>query len=286
MNTGVFIRSAVVVASLCAVPTAIATQIDRPFFRANSVVIVIGATDDDTSGGVAPVVVGFNLLTSAPNTRSDDIIGVDGYVMNSQSGWVPGLDFSAGTSRLQLQNQTSGGAFSNSGDPDYLEVTDSYTAFGLDGTTDITTPQHRKVSRFLVASNAKFDVYAQASNLTKTDDFSTLDYKNIGIRIRLNVKGGTGAGRWGDMAQNPRIGGTGLDPSINDLGDLSGVPVKVFDGGRRTAADPGTLLEQAVSFNIRYALSPDADSSNINAYDFSMGIGNIGAEVAYTIYTP
>lgn len=283
---GVFIRGAVIAGSLCAANAARAGFLDRPFLRASSVVIVIGATEDDTSGGAAPYVVDFNLLTSAPNTPAHDIIGVDAYVMNSQSGWLPGLDFSAGASRLELQNQTSGGAFSNSGDPDYLEVTDSYTAFGIDGTTDITTRQHRKVSRFLVVSNTKFDVYAQASNLIKTDDFAVLDYENIGIRIRLNVKGGTGPGRWGDMAQNPRIGGTGLDPSINDLGDLSGVAVKVFDGGRRTAADPGTLLEQAVSFNIRYALSPNADSSNINAYDFSMGTGNIGAEVSYTIYTP
>jgi len=137
-----------------------------------------------------------------------------------------------------------------------------------------------------VVSNAAFDVYAHADNLVKTGDFTALDYENIGIRLRLNVKGGSGVGRWGDMAQNPRIGGTGLDASIDDLGDISAAPTKVFDGGRRTAKLRGTLLEQAISFNIRYALSPDADSSDINAYDFSMGTGTIGADVTYTIYTP
>lgn len=259
---------------------------DRPFFRASAIAIVIGATEDDSNAGVAPVASDFLLLTSASGTAANDIIGVDGFVMNSKSGWVAGHDFSGGATRLDLQDQTSGGAFSNSGDADYLEASDSYTAFGLDETTDITTRKHRKVSRFLVVSNAAFDVYAHADNLVKTGDFTALDYENIGIRLRLNVKGGSGVGRWGDMAQNPRIGGTGLDASIDDLGDISAAPTKVFDGGRRTAKLRGTLLEQAISFNIRYALSPDADSSDINAYDFSMGTGTIGADVTYTIYTP
>ena len=260
---------------------------DRAFFRASAIAIVIGATEDNTHGGLAPVASDFVFLNSGGSgTAAPDIIGVDGFVMNSKTGWLPGLDFSAGASRLDLQNQTNGGSFSNGGNPDYLDASDSYTAFGLDSTTDITTKKHRKVSRFLVVSNAAFDVYAQASNLTKNGDFTALNYSNIGIKIRLNVKGGSGPGRWGDKAQNPRIGGSGLDTNINDLGDISSAPKKFFGGGRRTAKLRGTLLEQAVSFNIRYALSSDANSSDINAYDFSMGTGSIGADVTYTIYTP
>ncbi len=266
--------------------SAYAGSTDRPFFRASAIAIVIGASEDDAHAGVAPVASDFLLLNSASGTAANDIIAADGFVMNSQAGWIAGHDFSGGSTRLDLQNQTSGGAFSNSGDPDYLEASDSYTAFGLDDTTDITTKRHRRLSRFLVVSNAPFDVYAHADNLVKTGDFAALDYENIGINVRLNVKGGSGAGRWGDMAQNPRIGGSGLDTSINDLGDISAIPTKVFDGGRRTAKLRGTLLEQAVSFNVRYALSPDPDSSNVNAYDFSMGTGTIGADVTFTVYTP
>lgn len=55
-----------------------------------------------------------------------------------------------------------------------------------------------------------------------------------------------------ENAQNPSVGGTGIDTSLNDLGDISVGPVKMFDGGRRTARNAGT----------------------------------IGADVTFTVYTP
>jgi len=269
--------------------TAAASFIDRPFFRALPLVVVIAATEDEANGGVAPVAVDFNLLTPASSGfAAPDLIGVDGFVFNSNSGFDPGHNTSGGATRLELDNETSGGRFRNpgGGDIDFLEASDSLTAFGLDETTDINMRQARNVSRFLVVSNAAFDVYAQASNLTRTGDFTALNYENIGFRARLNRSGGSGLGRWGDAAQNPAIGGDGIDTDLDDLGDLSAGPTKLFDGGRRTARFPGSLLEQAVSFNIRYALSQTPDASNLNSYDFSLGTGTIGADVTYTVYTP
>ncbi len=267
-------------------PPAYGAGGDRPFFRASSIAIVIGASANETDGGVVPIASDFVFLNGPSGTQAADIIAANGYAMNSSSGWVAGHDFSAGLTRLELLDETSGGNFSNGDNSSYLDNNDSFTAFGIDGDTDVTTRKHRKLSRFLVVSNAPFDVYARASNLIKTDDFAALDYENIGIKIRLNTSGGSGPGSWGSRAQNPKIGGTGFDLSINDLSDISAGPTKVFDGGRRTAKNRGSLLEQAVSFNIRYALSPDADSSASNAYDFSMGVGTIGADVTYTVYTP
>ena len=269
--------------------SAASAPIDRPFFRAMPLVVVIAATDDEENGGVAPVAVDFNLLTPASSgSAAPDLIGVDGFVFNANSGFDPGHNASGGASRLEIDNETSGGSFSNpgSGDIDYVEATDTLTAFGLDNSTDIDTRRSRNVSRFLVVSNAPFDMYAQATNLTRTGDFAALNYENIGFRALLNRSGGSGAGRWGDAAQNPAIGGSGLDFGLNDLGDLSAAPTKLFDGGRRTARVRGSLLEQAVSFNIRYALSLTPDASLTNAYDFSMGTGTIGADVTYTVYTP
>ena len=262
---------------------------DRPFFRATALVVVIGATADEANDGVAPVVVDFNLLTPATSgAAAIDLIGIDGHVFNANSGFDPGHDFSGGATRIDIDNETSGGTFGNpgGGDIDYLEASDSLSAFGLDGTTDVNTRQSRHVSRFLVASNAPFDMFAQASNLVRTGDFTALDYENIGFRALINRTGGSGAGQWGTAAQNPAIGGSGLDTNIDDLGDLSAGPTKFFDGGRRTARDIGTLLEQSVSFNIRYALSGDANARHNNAYDFSLGTGTIGADVTYTVYTP
>lgn len=282
-TAGVFVAGGL----LCAPKTKAA--IDQPFFRVLPLVVVIAATKDEANGGVAPVVVDFNLLTPASTgAAAPDLIGVDGFVFNANSGFDAGHDFSGGASRLDIDDEISGGNFGNpgGGDIDYLEPTDSLSAFGLNETTDINVRRARNVSRFLVASNTAFDVYAEATNLTRTGDFVGLNYENIGFRARLNRTGGSGVGRWGSAAQNPAIGGSGLDNSLDDLSDLSVGPTKIFDGGRRTARTRGSLLEQAVSFNIRYALSLTADASDENSYDFSMGTGTIGADVTYTIYTP
>ena len=274
--------------SLLSAP-ATEAAIDRPFFRVLPLVVVIAATEDEANGGVAPVAVDFNLLTPASSgSAAPDLIGVDGFVFNANSGFDAGHDFSGGASRLTVDNEISGGNFGNpgGGDIDYLETTDTLSAFGIDETTDINTRRARNVSRFLVVSNTAFDIYAEASNLTRTGDFIGMNYENIGFRARLNRSGGSGAGRWGDAAQNPAIGGSGLDAAMDDLSDLSAGPTKIFDGGRRTARIRGSLLEQAVSFNIRYALSLTPDASDANLYDFSMGTGTIGADVTYTVYTP
>lgn len=268
---------------------AMADVIDRPYFNAQALVIVIGATENETNGGIAPVAADFALLTPASSGgQAVDLIAADGYVFNSNSGFDAGHDFSGGATRLDIDNETFGASFGNpgGGDIDFLEASDSLTSFGLDETTDINTRQSRHVSRFLVVSNAPFDLFAQASNLIKTGDFTALDYENIGFRALINRSGGSGVGRWGDAAQNPAVGGGGIDSSLNDLGDFSSGPTKLFDGGRRTARNVGTLLEQAVSFNIRYSLSGAADAAQNNAYDFSMGVGTLGADVTYTIYTP
>ena len=284
------VSAAIILAGCSLMPvTATSAVIDRPFFRALPLVVVIAATEDEANGGVAPVAVDFNLLTpDTSGAAAHDLIGVDGFVYNSNAGFDPGHNFNGGATRLDIDDELSGGSFGNpgGGDIDFLEPTDTLSAFGLDETTDINTRDARNVSRFLVVSNTAFDIYAQASNLSRTGDLAALNYENIGFRVLLNRSGGSGAGRWGDAAQNPAIGGSGFDSNLDDLGDLSAGPTKIFDGGRRTARVQGSLLEQAVSFNIRYALSLTPDASDDNAYDFSMGTGTLGADVTYLVYTP
>jgi len=68
------------------------------------------------------------------------------------------------------------------------------------------------------------------------------------------------------------------------LADLDGPPVKVFDGGQRTARRNGTTLSQAVSFQSRYNLRGAGGITN--SYDFSQGVGAISADVTYTVFTP
>ena len=262
-----------------------AATLDRPYFRARSVVIVIGASDFSENGGNAPVALDFNLLDdTTPGTPAADIIGDDGVTFNYNSNQFNAIsDGSESGYEYNILNPTFGGAFTSVGPHQTLDANDSYSAFGLDDTTDIELVRENRRSQFLVASNAPFDIYAEASDIVATGDFSSLGYNNIGYRLRLRVRGGTGTWRWGRRAQNPAPG-AGIVGGINHLGHLTSGPTKVFEGIRKTARARGTLLQHAVGFQSIYNLR--GANAILNNYDFSMGTGEIGATVTYTIYTP
>jgi hypothetical protein len=276
--------------STLAVAPAQASVIDRPFFRADSIVIVFGASDFEENGGVAPVVYDFYLLNSASGNAGQDLIDADGVSINYNTGRYNPIQNGEGSGwEFQINNPTFGGQFNSAGPHQTLDANDSYNAFGLDESTDIDLlGGGARASRFYVASNAAFDIFGEASNLQTTGDFSSLDYTNIRYRLRINRTGGSGVNRWGQMAQDPSLGGSGIvlgqNGTLFTLDDLSGGPQKVFDGGRRTASSPGSIMQQAVSFQSRYNLL--GAGINGNNYDFSQGIGSISADVTYTIYTP
>jgi len=274
----------------CFSTPALSAVVDKPYFRASAVVIVFGATDFEENGGVAPVVYDFHVLDNATSGQAaPDLIGADGRTINYntqrynpiQSGISSGWEY-------QVNNPTFGGTFQSSAPHQTLDANDSYTAFGLDNTTDVDLlGGGGRASRFFVASNTAFDIFGQASNLSATGDFSTMDYNNIRYRLRYQVSGGGGANRWGRRAQDPAPSGNGITyggPGLFTLDGMSGAPVKVFQGERRTARARGSIMDHAVSFQSRYNLR--GSSTNGNNYDFSQGIGSIAADITYTIYTP
>lgn len=265
--------------------------IDRPFFRASAVVIVFGASDFEEDGGVAPVVYDFHLLDDATSGEAaPDIIGLDGRTINFNSGRFNPIQSGEGSGwEFEISNPTSGGQFNSVGPHQTLDANDSYTAFGLDAATDVDLlGGGARASRFYVTSNVPFDIFGEASALQATGDFSALDYSNIRYRLRYQVTGGGGANRWGQSAQDPGLGGDGITygdgSTFQSLAGLTAAPVKVFDGGQRTARDRGSILQQAVSFQSRYNLR--GAGINGNNYDFSQGVGTLAADVTYTIYTP
>lgn len=263
--------------------------VDRPYFNAEAMVIVFGASDFTENGGVAPVVFDFNLLDTATGTAATDLIGVDGVTINFNTGqYNPTSDGSESGWEMQINDQTSGGVFTSSGPHQTLDANDSYSAFGIDEDTDIDLlGGGARASRFFVASNAPFDIFGEATDLVATGGFALLDYSNIRYRLRMQRTGGGVATRWGQRAQDPGTGGAGVvvgGAGLWTLDDLSAGPTKVFDGGRKTAAQRGSIMQQAVGFQSRYNLR--GSGINGNSYDFSMGAGRLGAEVTYTIYTP
>ena len=259
-----------------------AGSLDRPFFRAQSIVVVMGGDDFSENGGTALFAVDFNLLNSASGTAANDIIAADGVTTNFNTGQFNAI--SNGTDsgyEYDITDPVSGGVFTSVGPHQTLDANDIYSEFELDDNTDIDLVTGNRASQFLVASNAAFDIYAQASDLVATGDFSAYDYSNIRYRLRLTV---TVPGRHGANAQNPSNGGSGLINSVNRLSHMTAAPTKVFDGGRRTAASRGSLIDHAVSFRSRYRLR--GAGAAVDDYDLSMGAGALGATVTYTIYTP
>jgi hypothetical protein len=279
-------------------PPVSADVVDRPYLRTGPVVIVFGASDYLEAGGVAPVVGDFLLLDDASTGGSGqagtDLITGDLRPINyNTQRFNPINSPEEAGFEYTITDPTFGGAFNSVGPHQTLDGNDSYDAFGLDETTDITRQGGGgRASRFYVASNAPFDIFARASNLTNTGGFSSLGYENIRFRFRVQTTGGGGTNRWGTAAQDPSIGGSGVvigqtPGPLATLDDLSGAnPVKIFDGGRRTAARRGNILEQAVSFQARYNLRQAGAAANANNFDFSLGTGTLAADVTYTIYSP
>ena len=260
----------------------LAGTLDRPFFRAQSIVIVMGGDAFSEDAGTAPFAADFNLLNSASGTQANDIIAADGVSMNYNSGQFNAVSNGEDSGyEFDILNPVSGGVFTSAGPHQTLDANDSYSEFELDATTDIDIVTGNRSSQFLVASNAAFDIYAQASDLVASGDFSSYDYSNIRFRFRLTV---AVAGRHGANAQNPSTGGSGIINGINRLSLMTAAPTKIFDGGRRTAASRGSLLDHAVSFRSRYNLR--GANAATNNYDLSMGAGALGATVTYTVYTP
>ncbi|WP_371398318.1 hypothetical protein [Fretibacter rubidus] len=272
--------------------TAYASVIDRPFFQVLGVVVVWGGTDFDENSGTAPVVSDFVLLTPATGTAGADLITGDVYSV--VTGSLDPISDSGtavdGTATFDpVTGETSGGTFTDNGTAGVLDAADTLTAFGLDATTDVSgglVGSHN--SSFYVASNAAFDIFAQSSNVVATGDFLTdgLDDENISFAMSIETSGTDGGLAFGGAtAQDPSTGGTGVVATIDSLDDMS-TQTKVFDGGQRTAAAPGSLTEQSVRFDSVYTLDSDTGTAGVQGYDLSMGVGTLQADVTYTIFVP
>lgn len=262
---------------------ASADVVDRPFLRAGSVVIVFSGSDFIENNWEAPIVHDFVLLDNVPSGQAgNDIIAGDGVAVNFPFDPVSNGD--SGGWPFEISGQTSGGVYDNNPSFQMLDANDSYSAFGMDQDTDIDLLGNQaRFAWFFVTSNSAFDIYAEANNLTGNGDFAGLDYDNITYQLIVRSPASASIGQ---RSQNPAIGGSGIviGNGGDTLEDLTGAPVKVFDGGRRTAASRGTIAQQAVGFASIYRLR--GASVNGSNYDLSMGTGILTADVIYTIYAP
>lgn len=265
--------------------SAEASVIDRPFFRANSVVIIFSGGDFVENNGEAPLAHDFVLLDNvASGTEGNDLIAQDGVPVNFP--FDPISDGSSGGWPFQISGQTSGGVYDNNPSFQMLDANDSYTAFGIDNSTDIDLLGTQvRFAWFFIASNTAFDIYAEASNLVTEGDFTGLGYNNIGYQL---LEFSPASPSIGQRSQLASVGGNGIVIGSNangfTLDDISSGQTKVYDGGRRTARIPGSIAQQATGFASVYRLrgSPITGTN----YDFSMGTGVLSADVTYTVFAP
>jgi len=160
-----------------------ASVIDRPFFRANAVVIIFSGGDFVENNGEAPLVHDFVLLDNVTSgTEGNDLIAQDGVPVNFP--FDPISDGTSGGWPFQITGQTFGGAYDNNPSFQMLDANDSYTAFGINNSTDIDLLGTQvRFAWFFVTSNTAFDIYAEASNLVTDGDFTGLGYENIGYQL-------------------------------------------------------------------------------------------------------
>jgi len=262
-----------------------AATIDKPFFRANALVIIFSGGDFVENNGEAPLVHDFVLLDNvASGTAGNDLIAQDGVPVN-----FPFDPISDGTTAgwpFQITGQTFGGTYDNNPSFQVLDANDSYTAFGIDNSTDVDLLGTQvRFAWFFVASNTAFDIYAESSNLVTSGDFSALNLNNIGYQL---LEFSPASASIGQNSQLASVGGSGIIVGNNATGftldDLSSGQTKVYDGGRRTARIPGSIAQQATGFASVYRLrgSPITGAN----YDFSLGTGILSADVTYTVFAP
>ena len=262
-----------------------ASVISHPFFNVSGVVIVWGANDWQENGGSSPIVSDFVLMNSGSGNAGNDIILGDTYAMLKGSLLpVPKNSDPAAGNELYISRKAPSGSewFSDNNSNGLLDINDSFNAFQLRDITDLVMRRNTMNHHFYVASNIAFDIYAQVDNLQASDDFSILGLENIRWQMKVKVKGSDGLS-FGSKAQNPSAGGSGIVGSNNRL-DTMVAPTKVFDGGRRTAREKGSIAQHSVRFTSNYELRRTGTTTD--GYDLSMGKGHIEMDITYTIYTP
>ena len=244
-----------------------ASVIDRPFFKVLGTVVVWSATDNSGNAVVHDFILG--------TTGSPDLIAGDGNAV------VTGT-------LVPLDQSTVGSAFDANGDGNLdnpLTVADS---------VDAQVGEY--LSSYHVASNTPFNIEAVADQFVATGDFDesvggetpaaydALHADNISLALAVSQTGTSGSVNFGSAAQLPYSNASTAFGAFETGTTLDNILTSsdVFAGDQRTASTAGTIAEQSVRFDATYNLQ---DNSG-NAYDMSMGFGELQARVTYTVYVP
>ncbi|MCR9270132.1 MAG: hypothetical protein NXH72_09115 [Hyphomonadaceae bacterium] len=261
------LAGAALAASTAAVAPANASIIDRPHFKVLGVVIVWSA-DDAT--GTTPIATDF-VIDDQTGSGDTDLIGgtnVDGrtVVTGSLTATADASSTAGLGSVLSIDDSLANNIATVNTD-----TAASFAAFDVSDAT-LTGAAMTYESSFYVASNTAFNIDGVATQTAASGDFAMTD---IGYNMGVTVTGTDGSLTFGGNAQDPQ----GTFGSFSDLSLVDG-STPVYEGGRRTAASAGSIVDQSVRFDATYTLGAGG------VYDLSQGAGEIQADVVYTVYVP
>jgi hypothetical protein len=255
---------------------------DTPSLKAAGTVIVWGA-DAFGAPGSAPIVADWiidtgNGLSGATSGDHDLIAGdVHTVITGSLLPTTDGFGNAVGAPHRITQPLSGGTIFTDSSGNGSLGVEDSFSAFGLRASTDVTTVNTLEVdTSFYVASNVPYAIDVQAAPLAGTN---LVQFGLMRVTMTTTVAGNDGLA-FGASAQYSHNGGANGGRNLNNT-SLSTLllPQRAYTGNRRTARVPGSIADQSIRFNLTYRY-------NAGTYDLADGLFDAGAAVVYTVWVP
>lgn len=129
-------------------------------------------------------------------------------------------------------------------------------------------------NHFFVASNTAFSVDAE---LTNSATLRAVTFEDINLTIKTYLSDADHP-TLGTRAQYPHSAGSsgGVAPGVQTLADIR-TRTTIFRGNQRTAAEPGTIKEQSIKFEMTYEMSKIERPGNIIAAH---------SVVTYTVFVP
>lgn len=254
---------------------------DRPNFDVQGVVIVWAADN----AGQTPILSDFVIDTGTGNTAASsgdtDLIASDVYtvVTGTLTPTQDSVSSATGGMPFLITNTASGTIDTDTNNDGVVSAADSVTAFELQDISDARVDATRQSSSFYVASNVPFAIDAEVLAPSSGLDFILM----LITRVQLSVTTSGSAGiAFGSNAQAPHSsGGTAGFAPQRRLWDYRN-PRNIFTGNQRTAATPGSIIDQSVRFDAEYAIA----AANLAGYDLSLGTFDFEVEVIYTVFVP
>lgn len=252
----------------------------KPHFKVLGMVVVWAADVGSNVPVVSDFVIDTGNGTTAATSGDADLIAdnVHTVVTGSLIATQDALN-SVGTMPFVITNTTSGNVQTDSNGDGILDASDSFSGFGLLGTSDTRVDATTTHTSFYVASNTAFAIDVETFAPGTLLDFILLAITRLDMSVTRTGDDGLA---FGSAAQFPHSGGpTGGMQSNVRLLDLIGGD-NFFTGNQRTAATRGTLAGQSVRFDADYSIS----ATNLQGYDLSLGTFDFEVDVVYTVFVP